>query len=452
MATESNGQTDRVGTQHGYFQQQAPRQQMAHNWAMGDDAERVAGVLEVLVDLVSFEIRRLRAGLPSVNLERRLNVLRERLLGDHRNAIRALADLLPYRPRDRVVLDLNNFYLDDEFGEADNRARVSSLVDVIEVAQTLGPLCGVRHRCEYFAMSFVSHQTRESSPDHLIDSVEAGSSCIIRNMRRQPRESTPMKGMMASVGGDASALFDETAGTSFTSDHTAKIESLEQQLTELRLQMAAIIKMKMTTESKERDEHVKMDADDGTRAQAGDDSDSVASVDSGMYQEEEVVAKPRQAAPAPPPPPPPPPPPMILQLQQPSSSSAKSDRLPAKRNEPTAASSTAESSNKPSLTEMLKGLGSVKLRKIERSPGGTPRRREASDDALAADPGAFIAAALRKKFKSVGRSSMGEESPSSGKENDLNSSWDSSPERQPPSCVPKRRKMSGLTFSPKPKP
>lgn len=60
-----------------------------------------------------------------------------------------------------------------------------------------------------------------------------------------------------------------------------------------------------------------------------------------------------------------------------------------------------------------------------------------AEEAIAADPGAFIAAALRKKFSSVTRSSAGGDSPSSGKENDMNSSWDSSPERQSPAFQPK---------------
>jgi hypothetical protein len=74
-----------------------------------------------------------------------------------------------------------------------------------------------------------------------------------------------------------------------------------------------------------------------------------------------------------------------------------------------------------------------------RSPGGTPCRRAKSDEAIAGDPGTFMAMALRKKFGSVTRNSTGEDTDSPGKENDFNSSWDSSPERKPPAVQPKVR-------------
>ncbi|VDH91510.1 Hypothetical predicted protein, partial [Mytilus galloprovincialis] len=48
------------------------------------------------------------------------------------------------------------------------------------------------------------------------------------------------------------------------------------------------------------------------------------------------------------------------------------------------------------LTDVLKGLGSVKLKSIQRSPGGTPlkpKRRESNND-----PASVIAQALKKKF------------------------------------------------------
>ncbi|XP_039508686.1 mitochondrial fission regulator 2 [Pimephales promelas] len=53
----------------------------------------------------------------------------------------------------------------------------------------------------------------------------------------------------------------------------------------------------------------------------------------------------------------------------------------------------------PSMLEVLRDLNQVKLRSVERSPGGTPvRRRRSKGVACSSDPAALIAEALKKKF------------------------------------------------------
>ncbi|XP_057678808.1 mitochondrial fission regulator 2 [Corythoichthys intestinalis] len=54
--------------------------------------------------------------------------------------------------------------------------------------------------------------------------------------------------------------------------------------------------------------------------------------------------------------------------------------------------------NLPSMLDVLKDLNGVKLRAVQRSPGGTPVRRRRSKRSGAEDPAALIARALERKF------------------------------------------------------
>ncbi|KAI0231789.1 Mitochondrial fission regulator 2 [Lamellibrachia satsuma] len=107
-----------------------------------------------------------------------------------------------------------------------------------------------------------------------------------------------------------------------------------------------------------------------------------------------------------PPPPPPPPPPMPSLLSTP--------RIPLsdiikKNKDKVAAQNTTKANNRPDMAQVLKGLTSVKLRSIARSPGGTPIREKPRSD----DPASLIAQALKKKF-ALSRMDC---SPDHGKEN-----------------------------------
>ncbi|GFR82462.1 mitochondrial fission regulator 2 [Elysia marginata] len=70
----------------------------------------------------------------------------------------------------------------------------------------------------------------------------------------------------------------------------------------------------------------------------------------------------------------------------------------------------------PDMADVLKGLGSVKLRAVERSPGGTPMCSRRRLDRTPTDPASIIAMALRKKFASHRGLS-----PESDQENDMSS-------------------------------
>lgn len=95
-----------------------------------------------------------------------------------------------------------------------------------------------------------------------------------------------------------------------------------------------------------------------------------------------------QAGPPPPPPPPPPMPPTNFKPTVPPS--AKSKPLPEIREDKVAA---------PNMNDMLKNVGKQKslLKSVEKSPGGTPMRRQPKP-CNPQDPNTVLANALRQKF------------------------------------------------------
>lgn len=89
-----------------------------------------------------------------------------------------------------------------------------------------------------------------------------------------------------------------------------------------------------------------------------------------------------------------------------------------------------------SLTDVLKGLGSVKLRSVQRSPGGTPLKvRQPDREYSRSDPAALIAQALKKKF-----AQQMMYSPDTDKEND-NHDFSSSDLENSPHIIPGKGKM-----------
>ncbi|XP_033504240.2 mitochondrial fission regulator 2 [Epinephelus lanceolatus] len=135
-----------------------------------------------------------------------------------------------------------------------------------------------------------------------------------------------------------------------------------------------------------------------------------------------LTSTPRCAAPPPPPPPPPPP--------LPSCSAASSDSVlelirQRRRNEKDLDKpQDSKVKGMPSMLDVLKDLNQVKLRSVERSPGGTPvrKRRSKGGTALLSDPAALIAEALKRKFAQHRHNN------SSDKENSLELSPFGSPE------------------------
>ncbi|RUS83195.1 hypothetical protein EGW08_009052 [Elysia chlorotica] len=107
---------------------------------------------------------------------------------------------------------------------------------------------------------------------------------------------------------------------------------------------------------------------------------------------------------------PPPPPPLPLFLETNRESVAE---LIKKRK--ASGFSQQEPKGVPDMADVLKGLGSVKLKAVERSPGGTPMCRRKLDH-TPTDPASIIARALKRKFASHRGLS-----PESDQENDMSS-------------------------------
>ncbi|XP_040920481.1 mitochondrial fission regulator 2 [Toxotes jaculatrix] len=112
------------------------------------------------------------------------------------------------------------------------------------------------------------------------------------------------------------------------------------------------------------------------------------------------TSTPRSAAPPPPPPPPPPCPGSsteTLSVLELIHQRRKKDQL---KPQGASLSTGLEVKQVPSMLDVLKDLNNVKLRSVERSPGGTPvsRRHSKGGAALHDDPAALIAEALKRKF------------------------------------------------------
>ncbi|XP_037541334.1 mitochondrial fission regulator 2 [Nematolebias whitei] len=116
-----------------------------------------------------------------------------------------------------------------------------------------------------------------------------------------------------------------------------------------------------------------------------------------------LTSTPRSAA-APPPPPPPPLPPCITTSTETASVLELIQQRHIKETDAglqqTRLSKELNNKHLPSMLDVLKDLNQVKLRSVQRSPGGTParRRRSRRSAALLSDPAALIAEALKKKF------------------------------------------------------
>lgn len=125
-----------------------------------------------------------------------------------------------------------------------------------------------------------------------------------------------------------------------------------------------------------------------------------------------------------PPPPPPPPPPLPPCSTSSTETSSVLDLIRQRRKNEKDKPQDSKVKGIPSMLDVLKDLNQVKLRSVERSPGGTPvrKRRSKGGSALLNDPAALIAEALKRKFAQHRHNN------SSDKENSLELSPFGSPE------------------------
>lgn len=108
-----------------------------------------------------------------------------------------------------------------------------------------------------------------------------------------------------------------------------------------------------------------------------------------------------------PPPPPPPPPPPLPPL--PTSTRLPMLKVVPSRRPPVGPTGSASAQSHDSLLrEVLKGLGTVTLRKIEKSPSGTPLRKKA-EPCNPTDPAGLLATALKNRFQRIHPSESSDE-------------------------------------------
>ncbi|KAA3680327.1 uncharacterized protein DEA37_0001928, partial [Paragonimus westermani] len=188
---------------------------------------------------------------------------------------------------------------------------------------------------------------------------------------------------------------------------TERINQLETELSQLRAQLARLIVLQ------EGKQLLVASSEEGDQRFAGDgesDTGPIVLTDAPVCPRQKIVSdqlkvtccQPNLSAPIPPPPP-------LMPLPPPLSSPASQQdwraQLIAKRKqkhgtvlEPS--NRTPTPSQPADMNQVLRELqsGSVKLRAVPRSPGGTPIRSNTSPQISGTDPCAIIARALRSKF------------------------------------------------------
>ncbi|XP_073431968.1 mitochondrial fission regulator 2 isoform X2 [Dendrobates tinctorius] len=176
-------------------------------------------------------------------------------------------------------------------------------------------------------------------------------------------------------------------------DHAfQKIAALEDELLQLRAQIAAIVALQ---ESKTAQSHTESMCSFGSPGNALPPPSSASTPISAQFF--------HCTTPVAPPPPPPPPVPTTRLNSAKSALDLIRERKASHKRSPTEREATEKGNVEklPSMMDVLKGMNSIKLRAVERSPGGTPltrkdkKRRSLNDPT---DPAAIIARALKQKF------------------------------------------------------
>ncbi|CAH8593959.1 unnamed protein product [Schistosoma intercalatum] len=241
------------------------------------------------------------------------------------------------------------------------------------------------------------------------------------------RDSTKNNGKLYDNNNSTSDTTNTSDEHFHSSSRSNRISQLEAELSRLRSQIAQLILAqelgKSSTSDVDRDRFLhRPDADgesDTATTTAATGSPSLMQHDkTKFYNNLSEFPIPSVSStstslilpPPPIPPPPPPPPPMISSPALQGGSSDWREQLQAKlrskKNNSTDKTSTpiksnlSTSQNPADMSQVLKELqsGSIKLRSIPRSPGGTPIKQKQSPTISGSDPCAIIARALHSKF------------------------------------------------------
>ncbi|XP_038047401.1 mitochondrial fission regulator 2-like [Patiria miniata] len=292
--------------------------------------------------------------------------------GRHRSIVRQIGTSLPLKPVRRSHFQIISSkqharrrqsrapqFIDDEC----EPVFIASLADVpwIEVSS---PDKNVRGRSEY--RPFINRRKSLRTPRR--------RTCFIRRPR-EPDISELSDELHATPSAESFSFSLSTLDAStpaYDPTALAKIGQLEDELSKLRAQIAQIVTIQSQLPLP------------------------------GAMQATPVPPPPQPSGGPPPPPcggpppPPPPPPPPVASSTQCISVAEQIKKNRAKKGKDVSSSSVVDGS-KPDMAEVLKGIGSVKLRTVARSPGGTPIRQKPRP-ATANDAAALIAQALKRKF------------------------------------------------------
>jgi len=186
---------------------------------------------------------------------------------------------------------------------------------------------------------------------------------------------------------------------------SVKMSEMEEELAALRRQIAMLVVAQETsshgnktlTGTEESTSEVSLAAD-----MALPISPHPSHLDDSGCESETVQRGPPSPEPHAPPAPPPPPPlpcmnPPAIRLHPSVSEPSFAHILNEKRSRLTQCDPEVRRGSVPDMAEVLRGLGNIRLRQVDRSPGGTPFRQKPRPH-LANDPASIIAMALKKKF------------------------------------------------------
>ncbi|XP_036271106.1 mitochondrial fission regulator 2 [Pipistrellus kuhlii] len=329
----------------------------------------------------------------SVHMDQVLQIWGNKDYGSGRSIVRIIGKILPLEACRRPDFELIPFLNSVESGNCGSA--VPSFADILCVANEEEPIC-LR-----FRNGIWKNEEEETEVFHPLQLAwDPHSPCLRHN--KPTKSSQPV---------------NEAA--------IKKIAALEDELASLRSQIAAIVQMQ---ELKSSTNSGSFDSTDG----AG----GLGQVPSSGTAQLSVRPDPFSSSVLPAPPPPPPPlPPQFSSLQPPCSvqpeytHSCDSDNTATemKKQHPGASKTSYNRHSKhqknkdvPNMLDVLKDLNKIKLRAIERSPGGRPihrRKRHSSQW----DPVSLISQALKQKFAFQEDDSFEKE----------NRSWESSPFSSP---------------------
>ncbi|XP_069743337.1 mitochondrial fission regulator 2 [Narcine bancroftii] len=297
-----------------------------------------------------------------VSSDKLLLVWQNKRYGKSRSIVRRIGSALPLNRWPRIC-----FQLLDEQGVSHHKHVVPSLADVAWIADDEGDIF-----------------TRFRNEVH-----PAKVQCMISSMQGHYKSTTSIS---------------QLKGKNPTSNHDVsnenaldKISQLEHELSHLRSQIAMIISKQDSRPGSACLTQLELNGFCIPDTPAFIPPPKLASTPFSALNHPSMTAT--EPVLLPPPPPPPPPPNAESKVIATKELNPECQALKINSSPMTVKPKLIEKSSKPfRMMDVLKDLQNVKLRVVERSPGGTPMGRKPATKASISDPAALIADALKRKF------------------------------------------------------